>query len=777
MKKKSLCKYIALSAVLPLTLGIFSGCSDTSKSADDKNDNKTAENGKYFGEDEIILSVFWPPSKGYTTQKQYDYLKEAKIDLLEWGSDVIFTDEATLKKTLTLCEKNGIKITVCDDSFGDGLIGKSEDEISGIVSKYRKYDCVAGFYIKDEPVNANPYFESVEKITKYYPGAICQMNFFPFGAVSDYNGYIGDYAALSGGDRSVIRYLSFDAYPFGLAEGSIPQMFGNLNIIRETGLKYNLDTAMYLQSIGVVGGFRKPTVDETRYHASAALAYGFKNLKYFTWITPVERSEEFTNAIINPDGSKNEVFDGIVDINTKIKAVSSILGRLDAAEIYHSGRQDSSTVMLNENRFVKSECKNDFLVSFMVDRHDGTNYLMFVNKNFKDGSLISVSLSSDITDSDIYDVTGGSSEQKKVTAENGILSMNIEAGGFALFKLGEGVNILAESEETDASANLAAGKAVFVSQSEGSNGEFAYMANDGVRVSSSSAKGWSFKLTSKVSSAYLTVDLGKSTEFNRVDLFDSGTPGNENYGKKLPQSFEIQYSDDNKTWSTAVSVTNFITERGTAPTFTFPASKGRYVRIYIERSDINKIGKYIITELEIYNDDGTIPVTRLDQFDPDALGHLENLADGKKVTVSSSYEADGWSKNYLTDGIKTADGTKNGWTTTPGRNPNNPDAEEWCVIDFQNICDFNTVVLYPRQDGPGAYFPQSFKIQISNDKEEWTDIAVYTENSSIGTLPRIVEFANVTGRYVRILSLKMTEPEGSRDGYLMQFAEIEIYNK
>lgn len=37
-----------------------------------------------YGDGEIIISVFWPPMKGYATEEQYDLLVEAGIDLLEW---------------------------------------------------------------------------------------------------------------------------------------------------------------------------------------------------------------------------------------------------------------------------------------------------------------------------------------------------------------------------------------------------------------------------------------------------------------------------------------------------------------------------------------------------------------------------------------------------------------------------------------------------------------------------------------------------------------------
>ncbi len=281
------------------------------------------------GNGEILISVFWPPMKGFTTAEQYDLLKEAGIDLLEWGTDPIFTDPGTLEEMLKLCGERGIQVTVADSDFTD-LLGKTDEQLRQLARRYREYDCVAGFYLKDEPSNANPYGRIARIFREEMPGCLVQLNMLPMGALQDPKGHAEDWINAAGPEN--MSYLSYDQYPFGLEAGSVPQMFANMNFVREIGLKYGVDTALYLQSVGVINGFRRPTVSETRYHASAALAYGYKNLKYFTYMTPVDRgNEEFTDAIIRPDGTKSDTFDGIADINRSVKKVSKILGNFRCA--------------------------------------------------------------------------------------------------------------------------------------------------------------------------------------------------------------------------------------------------------------------------------------------------------------------------------------------------------------------------------------------------------------------------------------------------------------
>ena len=116
-------------------------------------------------------------------------------------------------------------------------------------------------------------------MSREHPGCIVQLNLLPTFALEDPRGHVEDWINAAGVDN--LRYLSYDQYPFGLEEGSIPQMFPNMDFIREIGLKYGVDTALYIQSVGVVNGFRRPAVSETRYHTSAALAYGYKTKIFY----------------------------------------------------------------------------------------------------------------------------------------------------------------------------------------------------------------------------------------------------------------------------------------------------------------------------------------------------------------------------------------------------------------------------------------------------------------------------------------------------------------
>ena len=736
----------------------------------DKNNQNQKDDLEMNGNGEILISVFWPPMKGFTTAEQYDLLKEAGIDLLEWGTDPIFTDPGTLEEMLKLCGERGIQVTVADSDFTD-LLGKTDEQLRQLARRYREYDCVAGFYLKDEPSNANPYGRIARIFREEMPGCLVQLNMLPMGALQDPKGHAEDWINAAGPEN--MSYLSYDQYPFGLEAGSVPQMFANMNFVREIGLKYGVDTALYLQSVGVINGFRRPTVSETRYHASAALAYGYKNLKYFTYMTPVDRgNEEFTDAIIRPDGTKSDTFDGIADINRSVKKVSKILGNLDALEIYHHGRADSATVMLPEDWYLSAGAdQTDFLVSLMKDRVNGRNYLMIVNKDYTNDAKITFRLQGV---SALTDVTGGAEAAAAVPIENGAFTAEFSAGAFRLYQLEKGVDLT--KPYADASAqNLALEKPIYASYSVGENGYYACRANDGTRFSSASVKGWRYQRTAENREdpeIYLMVDLKRAVEINRVDLYPTGAYGTDSFGTYFPVEYSILYSEDGKEWCAAAS---HITEQPTQteiPTVTFDTVSARYVKLVLHQCR-QAGGREVaeLAEIEIYHDTGTQEIQK--PFVPDETITAENNAAlHKPVTVSSSVENWGWMKSHLTDG-----NIETGWSSQIKIHMNDPFGEEWLIVDLQETYPIDLVLLYPRQDGTSAYFPKSFKIEVSEDRKNWTEAARCTEAAGLGALPRACSFSAVPARYIRVTALEMTDALGGNDGYLFQLSEVEVYRQ
>ncbi|HOA31866.1 MAG TPA: hypothetical protein PKM70_08070, partial [Clostridia bacterium] len=206
-------RIMLLVVVVFLCLGLFS-CGKK-----EPTDGDQEEEVKGYGAGEIVISVFWPPMKGFTTEEQFDYLVEAGIDLLEWGTDPIFTDEDTIRETLRLCNEKGLKITIADKDW-IGIEKKSDKEIGELVRRYKDNECVVGYLLLDEPHNANPFGRVAKIMAEEHPGCISQLNMLPMGALPDPRGHAEDWISSAG--RENVRYLSYDQYPFALQPGSIP---------------------------------------------------------------------------------------------------------------------------------------------------------------------------------------------------------------------------------------------------------------------------------------------------------------------------------------------------------------------------------------------------------------------------------------------------------------------------------------------------------------------------------------------------------------------------
>jgi len=130
---------------------------------------------------------------------------------------------------------------------------------------------------------------------------------------------------------------------------------------------------------------------------------------------------------------------------------------------------------------------------------------------------------------------------------------------------------------------------------------------------------------------------------------------------------------------------------------------------------------------------------------PDSL----NLALGRPATSSSDESTDHLA-TLLTDGSTTTR-----WASQPGVDP------QWITVDLGETKTVDRVKLMWE-----AAFAKSFQIQVSDDKEHWTDI--YRTATGKGGVQELSKL-NGQGRYVRVY---MTQ-RGSTYGYSLY--EIKVY--
>ena len=237
-------------------------------------------------------------------------------------------------------------------------------------------------------------------------------------------------------------------------------------------------------------------------------------------------------------------------------------------------------------------------------------------------------------------------------------------------------------------------------------------------------------------SQWIYVDLDAVYDISKVVLNWEGNGAKE---------YKIQVSDDGEEWT---DITHITDGNGGIDEFTYEDVTGRYVRMLgIEPGSIYG---YSLWEFEVYGE------AVLEPEEPS-----DNLALNRPSTASSEYTdpKDG-NKTYESelafDGeTGTIDGKQSRWVSQRDSN------DEWIYVDLEDIYNITSILL--NWEGNGA---KEYKIQVSNDAQDWTDITHITDGQ--GGIDEFT-YEDVTGRYVRMLGIEV----GSQYGYSLW--EFEVY--
>ncbi len=735
---------------------------------------------KHDFNENIMISIFWPPTPEYITDEQYKLMADAGINwVMGAGEETLATPE-NQAKMLELCAKYGMGMTINDGNFGDNVLGKSEAQIAQYVAKYHNVPAAYGFYMRDEPVNPNAYIDAYIALKKAAPEAYMHLNFLPqgaYGTADVYKAQMNDWCALTAAVGYPIEYLMFDQYPFGLQAGSMNRagFFENTRSCWEIGLKNGVKTGMYIQTVQQDVAFRRPEASAIRYEMYAALAFGYKQLSFFTWFTPVNRSEPFSDGIISADGKPNEHYETVKTLNHEILAIGETLVGCDALEVWFNGRDTYGQPAVPADFFVQAGKSDSVILSFLRHKETGRNYLMVVNNEFMRKQEVELTFDSAIKS--LSEVSREDGSLKPLSMDGQKLTIEFPAGDAILIALPEGYDYYKAPEgQPDATVNLAADANVTCPTSQGSDGWYIYNLTDGVRITGtdSSANGWK---TEDHNDSYIQLDLGRTLKFNRIDLYSAGTFFD--HGQNFPKTIKISVSTDGKTFTEVKTISDLTPAKLSGDKITFDTQTARYIRL--DLTGAKRIDKYVaLNEIEVYCDDGTVPAP--EKFSLTGAGDTvvdytegENLALNKYVFASSTtpahFEAWGWALKFINDGRKTYGGYVGGWTSNVGRN-HSADATEYVGIDLGDVFALEQVVIQPH----GA-FPVDYTIDVSVDGAEWTVISSVKGATAPGEDLVLNLEAPVNARFLRMTATKLSSGGNSADGYLFQLGEIEAYGK
>ena len=736
--------------------------------------------------DNIIISV--PVWRGkWVNDEQLGYMKDAGVDMVVAVSGIETADYTVsnnmLKTALnTWSGGNGIRVLVhsTNDMLGN-ILDDTDRDLERLVSRFDGHPAMAGYHLIDEPYDCSPYAAIQRKLGVLDPDAITDVNFLPGGAypsMLEYELRMDDYCKLLGEES--VTYLSFDNYPFGPVEGSVDEaaLFGNLEACRRAGLRNRVPTAFYVQAVGGFGNsYRRPDEGQLTYHMASALAYGFKWVKYWSWFVPDYGTDpenttynDYTDAIIGKDGKPTDLYPIATDLHLRAHTIGPILVDCEAVEVYHSGKRSTSAVYekVPASFFAQPKGNEYAIISLLHNAETGEQYLMLVNKNMKAESTLEFILKDVASVVEIDTRTG---EGKEVTLAGGLLSVTLKAGDYAFYKLPAGDH----RTPAEPTANLAAAaEKVTATVSQGSNGFFVSCALDGQRTSTDERQGWRVPAGQ---TGEMTFIFNTSVTFNRMDLYPTGE--GVSFAAQFPTEIKISVAsaETPDEWTVIYEQSGIARPTTEVPVLRFDAVTASRVRIEISGGSLS----VELCEIEIYNDDGSIPAPPATSYEELVQEKGVNYALGKTPIASgSAYEhtIDAWGLAYLTDGKKLLtgkDGGTNGWMAQgmPKRECE-PDTC-WGGVDLGATYTVNEVHIYPRQNG--GYFPSAYEIQISSDGDTWETVYSIDNDTETKGVGRFIKLdRDRQARFVRIVARKLTgNYEANLGGYLMQVSEIEVY--
>ncbi len=561
-----------------------------------------------FARDEMTVSIFAPPLGDLFTDEQYQRLAAADVDLILNTYNVYKTEDNLA--LIEMADKYGMNAIAADMRFRSDITNLSQEIIDEVYADYKGLSNLEGFYVYDEPWNANDYKDTVNLLESAYPGSFQYLNFFPgfaFTSLEQYEYILEDWAILTNGNSE----LMFDVYPF-MQDGSTNynRLFDSLDVIRRVGLEYDVNTAGCVQTIGYgpVGGpltNRIPYESDIRYQNMAYLAYGIKHVSYWKYSAEEPNGvEDYSVCPIDENGNPTDVYYYMQRINPVVHTLGKTLINCDAKEVYLTGSNTFGQKPVPSGFFVQpGNTSQSLIFSYLQDKNTGRNYLMVVNNNLSTSVTAPLKFASGINSIEILNNDTGT---WTATSVSGNYNVNLLPGGAALIALPSSYRYAGTVVTETGATNELYHKTVTGNSSLGTPGTrdqglpgwYFNALTDGYILSNSEKgiNGWCSELKTTPFKTWLQIDLGASQSISSLTLHavDELT----GYTGYFPKSYTISVSTNGTNWSQVASVTDSTTTDEV--THNFSAGNARYIKVDItDMNSINGLYAAAISEIEI----------------------------------------------------------------------------------------------------------------------------------------------------------------------------------
>lgn len=345
------------AASLILFSAVFSGCEKVEASASVRTAPEIDVVAfDVFGDDVMPVGCWWGPydaseitmngvaSPEWVSDEYFELLQDSGINFVSYSNDFFPENRASISKMLDLCEKYKIGYFVRDPGLkeiNDPIL------LEMLTYSYLRKEYCLGICVGDEPkASAIDGFKNIYDTfskTVYSKNKYLFANLFPSYAGGEslggsYGNYLEKFVQTTG-----TSFLSYDNYPFlqsgtGVTENLPSTFFDDLSSVRSVASKYGIPFWTIVQTggqweeyIGKPSAPLFPTKGETLWNVNIYLAYGAKEVQYFTFIQPPffanagDYYDFGRNGMIGADGKKTQWYDYVKQANEQIAAIDHVL--------------------------------------------------------------------------------------------------------------------------------------------------------------------------------------------------------------------------------------------------------------------------------------------------------------------------------------------------------------------------------------------------------------------------------------------------------------------
>lgn len=319
-------------------------------------------------------------------------------------SQLWFTyDVETNIRALQLMEKYNMKAVVYEKRllalYESRKLEDVERVVKEVVDDYKDYyHVITGWEIADEPnTEGFPILaKMVEALHQYVPQHEVAINLYPNYASNEmlkaksYVDYIERFINEVKPD-----FISYDYYPFTGRElqqelGDVNstddererairaaamrnedrvEYFLNLEIIREQGLKNNLDQILIAQ-LTEHGVYRNLSYEEILWQVNMCLAYGMHRISYFTYWQPLpDDFWKWDKSMCDREGNKYQHYYDVQRVNKEIYEIGKILFETKSERIFHIGTNERGTTPFESYGDIQAIKGERGVVGFFEDGH------------------------------------------------------------------------------------------------------------------------------------------------------------------------------------------------------------------------------------------------------------------------------------------------------------------------------------------------------------------------------------------------------------------------